>query len=641
MPDPTHEGDRAELAEGIDPRSLEEPLNPSNSSTDAENVIEEAVAGVAGTPIFGFENPPIPKAGTTYKDPVTGQPIPAGFQIFLDPTSKRELIDPATGKMVLFQAVPGGIQWSLWDGTNPPQSMEETGWVPPVVTDGSPLLAPDLPDKDAGPVPPPSPVNPGSIRLARPEQGQTADQLLWTLIRNRTNAISFNNYFNFMNSVLCGSEPGRGGRRAPTNEFRLVMGELRNLGTNGFDVLKGATELFLQHEAGIIVNPIPGNTSQGQAQAQALQQMYDPMISPEGEVVRRNFDKLPADWVDQLRRSYYDNLTPNTPVLPYFTMILDRLQDLAPKGGDEILTNCYGVLPGWVTGPLAIELIWSYWHEEGMLAQTFNAICNRFQNRRLGNNGVDPLARLEIDPLRRLNHYIWAWIQNEPFRLSVRRRAFEYDHEYGLRLLGRAVGTVRGADVRSKFLEALHNLLYTAVIFHLQDDDLTVQADGFPVLNALRETQLVLTEGSHNQYGDLPWVARVEMLMQLWMLGRPEMREFLGGRVMVPYIEPWMDRVDTVKSMLGWTPTNVTHFRDLGVFGEQMLLSVRYGTWAKEIRPEAAANWARYWRPEIQGYVHAYRAATGVDLRQGVDANMPGALLQRRLSAGAKAALTR
>ncbi len=154
----------------------------------------------------------------------------------------------------------------------------------------------------------------------------------------------------------------------------------------------------------------------------------------------------------------------------------------------------------------------------------------------------------------------------------MRRRAFEYDHEYGLPLLGKAVWDLRGADTRSKFLESLHNLLYTSVTFHLQDDDLTVQADGFPVLNALRETQLVLTEGSHNQYGDLPWVARVEMMMQQWMLGRPEMREFLGGRVMVPYIEPWMDRVDTVKSMLSWTPTNVTHFRDLGVFGEQILL---------------------------------------------------------------------
>ncbi len=32
------------------------------------------------------------------------------------------------------------------------------------------------------------------------------------------------------------------------------------------------------------------------------------------------------------------------------------------------------------------------------------------------------------------------------------------------------------------------------------------------------------------------------------------------------------------------------------------------------IEPEQAANWARYWRPEVQGYIHAYRAVTGVDL---------------------------
>ena len=50
------------------------------------------------------------------------------------------------------------------------------------------------------------------------------------------------------------------------------------------------------------------------------------------------------------------------------------------------------------------------------------------------------------------------------------------------------------------------------------------------------------------------------------------------------------------------------------MFGEQVLLSVRYGDWV-EVNDEAQAkNWARYWKPEIQGYIHAYRAATGVDL---------------------------
>ena len=52
------------------------------------------------------------------------------------------------------------------------------------------------------------------------------------------------------------------------------------------------------------------------------------------------------------------------------------------------------------------------------------------------------------------------------------------------------------------------------------------------------------------------------------------MREFIGGRVMVAYPEPWMDRVDAMKTLQGWTDTNITHFRDLGVYGEQILLTI-------------------------------------------------------------------
>ncbi|RYG31696.1 MAG: penicillin-binding protein 1C, partial [Chitinophagaceae bacterium] len=37
------------------------------------------------------------------------------------------------------------------------------------------------------------------------------------------------------------------------------------------------------------------------------------------------------------------------------------------------------------------ELIWNYWHEEGMVSQTMNAIATRFQNRRT-RPGFDPLA---------------------------------------------------------------------------------------------------------------------------------------------------------------------------------------------------------------------------------------------------------
>ena len=153
-----------------------------------------------------------------------------------------------------------------------------------------------------------------------------------------------------------------------------------------------------------------------------------------------------------------------------------------------------------------------------MLVQTMNAISLRFQNRR-GPAEVDPLAELAIDPLRPLSNLLWGYIQDEQHRLTLARRVYEYDHEYGLTLVGQAVPRVRGADTRSRFLEAFHNLLHRASIFYKEDDDTTMIADPFPVLNALRDVHLLLSEGAHNQYGDLPWTARQEMLMQQWLLG--------------------------------------------------------------------------------------------------------------------------
>ena len=41
--------------------------------------------------------------------------------------------------------------------------------------------------------------------------------------------------------------------------------------------------------------------------------------------------------------------------------------------------------------------------------------------------------------------------------------------------------------------------------------------------------------------------------MQQWLLARPEMREFLQSRAMVPYKEAWMAAVDTMKTLQGWT----------------------------------------------------------------------------------------
>jgi hypothetical protein len=274
-----------------------------------------------------------------------------------------------------------------------------------------------------------------------------------------------------------------------------------------------------------------------------------------------------------------------------------------------------------------------------MQVQSLNAITRRFQNIR-GPGERDPLSQMEIDPLRPLNNLLWGYVQDEQHQLSLVRRAYEYDHHYGISLYGQAVPVLRPADSRSRFLEAFHNLLYRCVLFFQQDDDTTVISDGFPLLNALREVHLVLSEGAHNQFGDLPATARQEMLIQQWLLARPEFQSFLPSRAMVAYPEGWMGRVDAMKTLQGWSDTSVMQFSNLGIFGEQILLSVRYGNWTPpNIPPDQARNWARFWRPEIQGYIHAYRAVTGVDLtteatdsRAAADrALQPSVLLRRQL----------
>ena len=469
-----------------------------------------------------------------------------------------------------------------------------------------------------------------SVSLQRTSLMASATDTLSLIIRNRTDAISFRRYQKYMDSVFAAGnvDPDTGKLRPANLPFR---------GRAAYDLLTIATDAFLMHEVGVIPPRGGGELDQTVAQ-HSIGKLQTNDAWRAAESARVGGKEILAD-ILAMRESYYEMLEvengPKVPVLPYLAIIRERLSDLPIKQtGDVNQQEFYGILKSRISGPVAMELIWSYWHEEGMLVQTLNTVIARFENRRTSETRPDPLGRFELDPIRPLNNLLWGWIQSEVSRTSVRRRAFEYAHEYGLRMIGKAIPPGDVVDERSKFLESFHNLLHLCHIFFKEDDDTTVIADGFTVLNALRETHLLLAEGAHNQFGDLPSTARSEMMIMQWLLARPEMREFLGGRIMVPYEEEWMDRVDTMKTLQGWTDTTVTHFRDLGVFGEQILLSVRYGNWSVINDPQEAANWARAWRPEIQRYVHAYRAATGVDLTEGVDATMPSTLLARRQPQG-------
>src|SRR5512133_3013479 len=104
-----------------------------------------------------------------------------------------------------------------------------------------------------------------------------------------------------------------------------------------------------------------------------------------------------------------------------------------------------------------VELFWCYWLEEGGLIQTINSLCMRFQNKDHAQN--TPLNHFDMSPLYRVADYLWGYIEDEPNRLSVRRRTFEYLHQYGIGLVGRAIDKTAPADVRSRFLQSFHTAL--------------------------------------------------------------------------------------------------------------------------------------------------------------------------------------
>lgn len=439
-----------------------------------------------------------------------------------------------------------------------------------------------------------------NVTLQRPGIEKSGDEVLWDEIYRHY--LSFKDYETFIDTILCTEDKTVGSNR-PTGFFnaaRRLEAKTRSpfIRSDEYNLIKFATDFYMLAKFGL-------NTT--------------------------------------LLKDYLKNGK-----LPYYDIVVDRVRDdktvarfLGPDFNPDTFSSendCE--IRGFerIFNPIMIELIWSYWMEMGMLVQTMNVINLRFQNIK-GSNYRDPLTRFDTDPLRPLSHILWGYIQDEQHRLSLPRRLNEYDHEYGLTLTGRAVPRISPVDSRVRFLEAFHSLLAQCLIYFHESDDTTRIADAFPILNSLKEVHLLLAEGNHNAYGNLTWTARQEMMMQQYILSRAEMREFLGGRVMVPYPETWMDRVDTMRNIQGWGGSGIVNFYELAVHGELILLSIRYGNWSDvTLDRNNAANWAQRFRNSIQRYIHAYRSVTGVDL--SVDqiiqlpnhfATQPTFLIQQRM----------
>ncbi|MEE9098960.1 hypothetical protein [Pseudomonas nitroreducens] len=482
------------------------------------------------------------------------------------------------------------------------------------------------------------------ITLQRTTRPLTGDVALWLMIKMNADNLSWENYTAQL-ELLFGSDSGAGREMLESAQHLSRRRFLPFTDTDAYRALKVATEAFVVTWGGVV--PDKRNIHS-----------VAELIRKDATAIRLASERLGIDisqdaLVETMASQYFGTSSP--PTIPYLTRVVEGLRgtdaeppvqaalDEAWNSPDRRENLFCGETCLWLahlnqdysaklTRPPLIELIWSYWMEEMQLVQTMNAISRRFQN--VSSGPRDPLAQFELDAVRPLNNVIWGWVQDEQHRLPIERRAAEYQHEYGFRLFGRAVPSTQAADVRSKFLAAFHTLLNQCVPFFRQTDDTTVVPDGFPLLNALREVHLILSEGAHNQFRDLPSTSRIEMMMQQWILARPEMREFLPRRAMIAYPEPWMHSVESMRKLQGWGDSNTYQFWQLATTGEQIVSSIRWGNWNAINDPNNAANWAMFFRPEIQTYIHSYRAVTGIDVSaEPVDVQVPGIHLLRRLHA--------
>ncbi|MEO1007506.1 MAG: hypothetical protein AAFX79_02985 [Planctomycetota bacterium] len=451
---------------------------------------------------------------------------------------------------------------------------------------------------------PASAANGADMTVSSPEKGWTSRHgTLWEVVRRSYDTKQFKAYDDFVSAVMCdgcswGGNPCKP-RRSDCDAVQKQLGGATayRYGSQAYKILKAATEVFLLAEGCCIYN-IAGT-------------------EPGTEREYGGSGDLVGDLNAYMVRYLENNVSTDT--LPY----LDRI--ITATWGHDFDPTRFGSFPlcedGMRNRLCLIELIWSFWHESGQLSRSIAAIAQRFQN--LPVKGAEGLRNLELSPLRPLNNLLWGYVRDAPNRLTVRQRAAEYRHEYGLELSTLRPGDPEIVDNRSRFIDTFHMLLRHASRFYKEDAHEFIQPDAFRMLNTLRDLHVVLAEGAHNSFGDLPTTSRVEMMTEQWLLAQEPMRLLLQTREMVPYEERWMGQVDSLAKILGWQQPSVSSFHRLAVYGEQLILSIRFTDWVDMAMTSSdAQDWARYWKPQVQGYIEAYYAVTGVDLADSSDRSL-------------------
>ena len=215
-----------------------------------------------------------------------------------------------------------------------------------------------------------------------------------------------------------------------------------------YRVLKAATEVFLMTHCGVDLDDFS-------------------RVDLDEESRRLNRTVTPGDLEAQMR-DYLDRVAAGDgeflDVLPYLGLIRRQLGDVAIVGVDEdegeATEICSGILAEKLQHPCFLELLRDYWLDEGRpRARDQRHHAGGSRTGRPARGGATRWPAWTSTRCARSTTCSGAWSRTSSTGSRRVRRAYEYDHEYGLALASRPGPPVRGADSRSRFMEAFHNLL--------------------------------------------------------------------------------------------------------------------------------------------------------------------------------------
>lgn len=445
-------------------------------------------------------------------------------------------------------------------------------------------------------------------------------------IRNATEAIDPDEHAKFIDEVLCQGEWNVAVER-PSYEQDLhgrYSGQLPRpdiYGPDAWNILMLATKIFLLLRAGVVRKTQNGIEliDQESWDQQKDEELLGHSLTEQslGELLKRYFGQQEV-------------------ILPYYNQIVENLPSSTVGS-----PYCKTVLLERLRFPAAMELMFDYWLILGGVRGAMNGIVRRFINLH-GPTDVDPLANFETSPLQPLSLLLGGYVQTEYQRLPLSRFDLEAQHQYGFTLGRKVVNRLRPADARFKFRFAFHDLLTAASRYYQESANTTIIPDTYPLFLKMQQVNQLLAESSGNNWLEVTFQSRAEMLSILWLMSRPEMTRFLHGRPMESQ-KPWEQVINDYNRLHGVEDTSIIHYHKLAKYGEQICLMLRLQAWNHpKVTPEYAKATLDYWRFAFKGYMNSYQAVTGVDLtadatdaRDAEDRHrQPSALIERRLAAG-------